>query len=302
MDAYNSVIADGGVGNSRGISCDGSWYNRRDSIDARVINEVKTATGKIIDDPSQVGGWIVPASGTPCADSDHDGMPDVWEQVYAFNPNAQDGSADKDGDGYTNVEEYFNGTNPGDSVPPTTIFADVPSTYWAFSSINIIYQNGITSGCDTAPLTFCPESPVTRASMAVFLERGIKGSGFTPTDVTTQFGDTASHWAQDWIDALANDGITTGCGGGNYCPEEVVTRAQMAVFLLRSEHGATYTPPAASGTMFADVPASYWAAEWIEQLAAEGITGGCGGVNYCPNGSITRAQMAVLLVRTFNLQ
>ncbi len=128
MDAYNSIVADGGVGNSRGLNCDGSWYNRRDSIDVRVINEVKTGTGKIIDDPSQVGGWIIPAAGTPCVDNDHDGMPDTWEQLYGFNPNIPEGSADKDGDGYTNIEEYINGTNPGGpilipSVTPTVISA-----------------------------------------------------------------------------------------------------------------------------------------------------------------------------------
>jgi hypothetical protein len=50
-----------------------------------------------------------------------------------------------------------------------------------------------------------------------------------------------------------------------------------------------------------DVPESYWAASWIEQLANEGITGGCGNGNYCPDTSVTRAQMAVFLVRTFNL-
>ena len=53
--------------------------------------------------------------------------------------------------------------------------------------------------------------------------------------------------------------------------------------------------------MFADVPDDFWAAAWIEQLAAEGITAGCGGGNYCPQAAVTRAQMAVFLVRTFEL-
>jgi hypothetical protein len=74
----------------------------------------------------------------------------------------------------------------------------------------------------------------------------------------------------------------------------------MAVFLLRSKHGSSYTPPPATG-VFPDVPTSYWAASWIEQLFAEGITGGCGGGNYCPDQVVTRGQMAVFLVRTFNL-
>jgi hypothetical protein len=76
----------------------------------------------------------------------------------------------------------------------------------------------------------------------------------------------------------------------------------MAVFLLRARHGAGYTPPAVgAGTGFGDVPTSHWAAAWIKQLAAEGITGGCGGGNYCPEAAVNRAQMAVFLVKTFNL-
>jgi hypothetical protein len=74
----------------------------------------------------------------------------------------------------------------------------------------------------------------------------------------------------------------------------------MAIFLLRAKHGAAYVPPAATG-IFADVPTTYWAANWIEQLYAEGITTGCGIGNYCPEDPVTRAQMAVFLVRTFNL-
>ena len=61
-----------------------------------------------------------------------------------------------------------------------------------------------------------------------------------------------------------------------------------------------YSPPAATG-VFGDVPVGYWAAGWIEQLAAEGITAGCGGGNYCPESPVNRDQMAVFLVRTFNL-
>ena len=188
------------------------------------------------------------------------------------------------------------------SLPETTIFADVYTDYWASQSIIKLYQNSITGGCGTSPLIYCPENAVTRAEMVVFLERGMKGSGYNVPDTTTQFGDTANHWAQDWIDVAASDGITSGCGNGNFCPDGVVTRAQMAIFLLRTMHGASYVPPVASGTMFTDVPDSYWAAAWIEQLAVEGITSGCGNGSYCPDDSVTRAQLAVFLVRTFNLQ
>jgi CSLREA domain-containing protein len=184
----------------------------------------------------------------------------------------------------------------------TTSFADVSYTYWAWQYIERLYNAGITGGCGSAPLIYCPEDTVTRAQMAIFLERGMHGSTYTPPAATgTYFGDVPiSYWSAAWIEKLFADGITGGCGGVNYCPENVVTRAQMAIFLLRARHGSGYTPPAATG-VFTDVLASYWAANWIEQLAAEGITGGCGGGNYCPEDPVTRAQMAIFLVRTFNL-
>ena len=81
---------------------------------------------------------------------------------------------------------------------------------------------------------------------------------------------------------------------------DTVTRDQMAVFLLRAKYGSGYSPPPATG-IFGDVPLNYWAVAWIEQLAAEGITSGCGGGNYCPTAPVKRDQMAVFLVRTFEL-
>ncbi|MGE5413658.1 MAG: S-layer homology domain-containing protein [Syntrophomonadaceae bacterium] len=100
-----------------------------------------------------------------------------------------------------------------------------------------------------------------------------------------------------FIENLFHNGITGGCAGGNYCPGNSVTRAQMAVFLLKSEHGASYVPPACTGT-FPDVTCPSLFADWIEQLATEGITGCCGGGNYCPDNSVTRRQMAVFLLKT----
>ncbi|MCZ2121226.1 MAG: S-layer homology domain-containing protein, partial [Anaerolineales bacterium] len=64
---------------------------------------------------------------------------------------------------------------------------------------------------------------------------------------------------------------------------------------------AGYTPPAATGTMFTDAPTSHPFTAWIEQLANEGVTSGCGGGNFCPNNPVTRAQMAVFIQRVFNL-
>ena len=186
----------------------------------------------------------------------------------------------------------------------TQVFSDVPLTYWASNFIHRLYTSGITGGCSTSPLMYCPETSVTRAQMAVFLLRGEHGSAYNPPDATrTVFGDVPlGHWAGPWIEQLAAEGITGGCGNGNFCPDLPVTRDQMAVFLLRAEHGASYAPPTPTG-VFTDVPTDHWAAAWIEQLAAEGITGGCSAspMMYCPATVVNRAQMAVFLVRAFNL-
>jgi hypothetical protein len=204
---------------------------------------------------------------------------------------------------YTNVVENQTVQN---YTAVVVTFTDVSNSYWAWSWIERLYAAGVTSGCSTNPMMYCPEDPVTRAQMAIFLERGMNGSAFTPPAGTgTVFADVPlNYWAVNWIEKLYVDGITAGCLTSplSYCPDNPVTRAQMAIFLLRARHGSTYTPPAVgSSTGFNDISTSHWAAAWIKQLAAEGITTGCGSGNYCPEDSVTRAQMAVFLVRTFNL-
>jgi trimeric autotransporter adhesin len=189
-----------------------------------------------------------------------------------------------------------------DTTPPAAIFSDVPSTYWAWQYIERLYNAGITGGCSVNPLNYCPETPVTRAQMAVFLLVAKHGAGYTPPPATGLFSDVpvVGNGYAAWIEEMANEGITGGCGGGNFCPNAPVTREQMSVFLLVAKHGTGYTPPPAAG-LFSDVPANNGFAKWIEQLAAEGITGGCGSGKFCPKTPVTRAQMAVFLVAAFNL-
>jgi hypothetical protein len=70
---------------------------------------VHERTGKIINDPSEVGGWPRLASGTPPVDSDHDGMPDAWEKRLGLDPeDPDDRNGDVTGNGYTNLEDYLN--------------------------------------------------------------------------------------------------------------------------------------------------------------------------------------------------
>ncbi len=139
--------------------------------------------------------------------------------------------------------------------------------------------------------------------MAVFLLRGIHGKTYLlPAATGAVFTDVpANCWAAGWIEQFFKEGITQGCGVGLYCPDEIVTRAQLAVFLLRAKYGSTYLPPPALGTVFDDVPANAFAAAWIEKLYSDGITTGCGVKNYCPNAAVSRDQMAVFIQRVFNL-
>ncbi|MDQ8029456.1 MAG: pectate lyase [Brevundimonas sp.] len=82
----------------------------RDAVDARVIAGVRDRSGRIIDSQGQVGGWPELEAGTPWIDSDGDGMPDDWERTQGLDPaNGADGSADRNGDGFTNLEDWLNG-------------------------------------------------------------------------------------------------------------------------------------------------------------------------------------------------
>jgi hypothetical protein len=81
----------------------------RDAVDARIIDGVRSRSGRIIDSQSQVGGWPELAAGSPWIDGDEDGMPDDWERAHGLDPaDAADGPADRDGDGWTNLEDWLN--------------------------------------------------------------------------------------------------------------------------------------------------------------------------------------------------
>ena len=195
------------------------------------------------------------------------------------------------------------GLSGGETFLINLTFLDVPTSNFAYLEIAAVFNAGVTAGCGT--LVYCPDATTTRAQMAVFLLKASQGAGYTPPPCSgTMFDDVPCTGGifDPWIEDLASRGITGGCGGGNYCPNSAVTRAQMAPFLLKTDLGPSYVPPPCTGTVFDDVPCTGGIFDpWIEDLADRGITGGCGGGNYCPNNAVTRAQMAVFLTLTFNL-
>ena len=175
---------------------------------------------------------------------------------------------------------------------------------WQWTRVNGRHYTGIpltvnprvfhfTAGEHT--IRFKGRQPLTRADRVILTN----DFDFVPTEGNTNaFGDvTPANPFYDFIENLARNEVTQGCGNENFCPEAYIKRSQMAVMILKAKHGSDYTPPPATGTVFTDVPANGFAAAWIEQLAEEGITSGCGNGRYCPSRSVTRKQMAVFLVK-----
>jgi hypothetical protein len=119
----------------------------------------------------------------------------------------------------------------------------------------------------------------------------------------------ASHPDHATVTALLRSRVTAGCGGNSYCPDNPVTRGQMAVFLLKAQYGFRYPPPPPEA-FFTDVPNSHPFASWIDAIFRMSITAGCAGIGtcatpngntqFCPDSSITRDQMAVFLLRARN--
>jgi hypothetical protein len=136
------------------------------------------------------------------------------------------------------------GLLPSDfSYPATPYFTDVPTTHWAFKFIQKMKELGITGGCTQT--TYCPDNPVTRAQMAVFITKALNEP---PADTCTgtMFNDVNNTVMTDgfcrYIEKFSTLGITSGCQADNpatpgneamYCPYNNVTRAEMAVFLTK---------------------------------------------------------------------
>jgi hypothetical protein len=181
-------------------------------------------------------------------------------------------------------------------------FSDVPASSGFYAFVENVLHNGVTAGCGGGD-TYCPADSVTRQQMAVFLLKAKEGAGYAPPDCTTQVFDDVpcSSPFAPWVNELSVRGITAGCGPTTYCPTDLTNRQQMAVFLLKTEEGSGYVPPACTTQVFDDVPCGSPFAPWVNELVSRGVTAGCGGSNYCPASPVARQQMAVFLVKTFGL-
>jgi hypothetical protein len=194
---------------------------------------------------------------------------------------------------------------PNIPVTLTVRFLDVPDGNQFDDYIYAAAGAGVMFGgpppCPQGILYFCPDGVVTRADMAGYLWRAINGRNTPPPVYQNIFSDvTFNDYNSFYIQGIYDLGITVGCGDGTtYCPDDPNTRQQMSVFIWKGEHGSE-DPPACTG-MFTDVPCPSQFADYIEALANEGVTAGCGGGNFCPTANITNGQMSVFLVKGFGI-
>jgi hypothetical protein len=169
-------------------------------------------------------------------------------------------------------------------------FRDIPRTTFA-SEIMWAAGERITIGCNPpANDHFCPDDPVTRGQMAALLVRAL---GLDPGPADAFGDDDTSEFDAD-IDALAAAGITRGCNppaNDRFCPDDPVSRGQMAAFLVRA-----YGLEPSGVDAFTDDTGSVFEPE-IDAIAAAGLTKGCTATTYCPGDPVTREQMAALLFR-----
>ena len=201
---------------------------------------------------------------------------------------------------------------PATSAPT---FGDVPLDHPQYAYIQALWDNGYTAGCSTDPLLFCPDTILDRAQSAVFMLRGQLGSTYAPPAAPwNTFGDdwTGFEWAEPWAEGMWQEGLTQGCQASPllYCPSTQLPRVEASVFGLRMKYGVNYTPPTATGTLFADFPStdpSYWAIDWAEQAYLDGLLPACGTDSvsgkpmFCPSQLVDRGWGAYLIVQAKGL-
>jgi hypothetical protein len=211
-------------------------------------------------------------------------------------------------------------------------FSDVPRSQPFYRKIETVLHGGITAGCGGTK--YCPGEPVTRGQMAIFVARGIAGgSEYVPTGGTllgssyncspggnslfTDVAPTDSFCKHVHYIALQN--VTLGCAPLKYCPNDPITRDQMASFIAKAAvapAGAAGVPiefeapgagvsyscdPASPNVHFTDVPASNAFCKHIHYLWARGVVNGCLPTQYCPGVNVTRDAMAKFLANGFEL-
>jgi len=168
------------------------------------------------------------------------------------------------------------------------IFPDVSFEYWAAIQIADLAERGIITGYPDG--TFKPETAVTRGQFAkmLCLALGIPAGG------SSKFSDTAGHWAEQYITALANQEIVGGYPNGTFKPDAQITRAEISAIISRSLDLESGTNQAT----FSDIE-GHWAKDDIQIMASNTLVTGYPNGTFKPNASAKRSEVATIIYRMF---
>ena len=190
-------------------------------------------------------------------------------------------------------------------------YADVSEDAYYAEAVRHLAASGVLDGTDCAEGMFCPQDPILRSTVAVWLTRALNKAPKVDDPLRFSYAGNPNDRYPGWhtfddvdaasfeaafIYALARWGVTVGCrfDPAEFCGDQAVTRAQMASFLVRA-----FELPDAAGAGFADIDTGSVHAKSADRLFAAGITTGCARqpLRYCPNRQLTRAQMAAFIYR-----
>ena len=303
------------------------------------VDKKGTGSGTITSNPVGIN------CGSICS---YDFLPETIVTLTAVPNSSKDRFSGWSGEGCSGTGTCVVTTTAARSVTASfelAIFDDVPFGYTQtlggieyelYPYIQALWDNGFTNGIwivkdgdgNITQALYGPENNLNRGMVAKFLLNVVHGRDYTvpPLPSTPQFNlddwtnpDIA--WAWPWAEELLTEALTNGCyintgtGDRAYCPTNISTRAEAAKFGLTMKYGTSYTPPAATGEVFADMllpviegdPAAHWGIAWAEKAFADGLLPACGTdiatgkPRYCPDVPINRAWSAYLIVKSNDL-
>ena len=184
----------------------------------------------------------------------------------------------------------------------TQLFADVTPLAAYFDYSSLAHSSHISAACGSSPLVYCPTAPATRTAMMESVVRALDlaaGSGDPP--VSPEEAPSSSQYFA-LVQKITDLGIPVGCftSTSQHCPDLPVTQQEAAVFMIAAwmqVHGLTtftYTPT----PYFTDVPATSPYFKFVQKMMDLQFWSGCSSTQYCPADTVTRSEMAPMVMRS----